>query len=557
MNQCGSIGLLAIVLASSLIAPSAAQPQNADAGWAACVTAPNRACMLDEAMVVARIITSDRERVDPLLSIAKVQAASGRSAEAEPTIAEAMRVLNVAGGDARWRANALGAIAAAQAKAGLTAEAGATIGQALQLFDSITDATEASRDYDLVSIARGQAEAGNLAEALRVARTVKGEWRRAEAIGFAARGRAQAGDFAGAVLLAQAIARWDTGEVLQSIAEAQMTAGLEEEATDTLVAAAGLAQSHAHRTLDVYKPVAILLSIAASQAKAGLTSDARDTFGRALQVAQSIEMSIGMAPPPIVERIEAIITVAEAEARAGMSDAAKAAFEQALGLTGEIEQSQWGTFAPNDITTERRQWRTHSLAALAAGQARAGLTTDATITIEQAMPLAQSLDERSGLFYPGRAEVLSLIASAQAHVGNFAAAAHIVPLIGDGYYRARAVAAIAEVGQVDEALRLAPSVEDERDRGMMLAAMVPQLSNRDELARAEAIAATIKHPHWRVHALGPVARMQAKAGQFREAATTIGKVAAIATSIEPGLGRDQTLGQVIDQLCAVAEALPN
>jgi hypothetical protein len=95
----------------------------------------------------------------------------------------------------------------------LAAEASTTVGQALEIFQSMK--VNESVDFDLVSIARGQAEAGNFAEALRVVRSIKGEWRRAEAVGAVARGRA--GDLAEALRLAKAIARWEDGEVLKFI----------------------------------------------------------------------------------------------------------------------------------------------------------------------------------------------------------------------------------------------------------------------------------------------------------------------------------------------------
>jgi hypothetical protein len=549
-----SIGLFAIALASSFFAPSTAQFQGANATWAACVAALNAACVLDEAVVVSRAMTTGGWRVYSLISVAEAQAEGRRKQEAAAASAEATAVLNAAreGTDARWRANALGSIAAAQAKAGLQAEASATIGQVLETVQSIKD-VEAFVDFDLVSIARGQAEAGNFAEALRVAHSIKGERGRAEAIGSVARGRARAGDFAEALRLAEAIAQWEDGDVLKFIADEKMKVGLKTEAAGHLDAAARLAQSH-RNLLD--GNVKILLSIADSQAKARLTNDARDTFQLALQAAQSIEMSFNMAPPPIVERIEAIIEVAEAEARAGMSGEAAAAFDLARELVSAISQTHWKTLQPDDITAERVQWQAYSFAAIAAGQARAGLSKEANVTIEQAMPLALSSNERESLNLIGRrAQILYLIASAQANVGNFVAAVQIVSLIKRDEFRAEALKSVAEAGQVAEVLQLARSVEVERERALMLASIAAEPSNVSELARIVAIATDIKDAYWRAHTLGSVAQAQAKAGQLSEAGTTIDNVSRIAWSMEPGIGRDQALGQIVDQLCGVAKAL--
>src|SRR5262245_35478387 len=112
-----SIGVLAMFLASTCSDPSAA-----DAGRTACTSAPTRACVLDWALDISREISDDSGwRVHALISIARAQAAAGRSLEAAAASDEAAQVLNAtkAEADGRWRATALGRIAAAQARAGL------------------------------------------------------------------------------------------------------------------------------------------------------------------------------------------------------------------------------------------------------------------------------------------------------------------------------------------------------------------------------------------------------------------------------------------------------
>ena len=68
---------------------------------------------------------------------------------------------------------------------------------------------------------------------MRVAQAITSEWARARAIVAVARGQARAGDITEALRMARLVARWDAAEALKSIGDAQMQAGLRREAAAT------------------------------------------------------------------------------------------------------------------------------------------------------------------------------------------------------------------------------------------------------------------------------------------------------------------------------------
>jgi tetratricopeptide (TPR) repeat protein len=505
-------------------------------------------------------------RVNALTSIAAAQAAAHRRRETAAASEDAVQALNAAGEAGRGRAGVLGRIAAAQSRAGVTTEAAVNIGDALQIIRSLGDDTGFKiTDFDLVSMARDQADAGNFSEAMRVAQAITSEWARARAIVAVARGQARAGDITEALRMARLVARWDAAEALKSIGDAQMQAGLRREAAATWAEASSSVPRSQFSVLGL-TPVGLLVSIAESQAKAGLPQDARDTFDRALQAAQLDFMVFNMAPPSAVQRIDAVIAVAEAEARSGMSGEAAEAFALAERLVAALGQEDLQSRFGADDGESRRQWQAYSFAALAAGQARAGVAKDANAAIEKAMPPAQAIAEGRHLGLPGRARILSLIASAYASAGNVAAAMQIIPQIKDDWAHVEPIEALAKAGHVVEALRFTASVEDERERAIVLRSIAMEPSNASRLSQIKEIATSIRNGYWRAHALGAVAQAQAKAGVRSDAGQTIAEVARIAAEIRQGISSGQikqsdfstgqTLAMVVDQLCAFASELP-
>src|SRR5207253_4317929 len=107
--------------------------------WTACMAAPTRDCILDEALRVAQSIKDAPSRGWAFAEVARGQANLGLRDEA----LELALSITVP-----WRrAEAMAYVAEAQAKAGLTKEAGATFGRAVQTAQSAgsgkADAAEA------------------------------------------------------------------------------------------------------------------------------------------------------------------------------------------------------------------------------------------------------------------------------------------------------------------------------------------------------------------------------------------------------------------------------
>jgi tetratricopeptide (TPR) repeat protein len=547
MRQHFSVSVLA-----AFSAIFCSEPLLADPSWTSCAAAPTRGCVLDQALEISR--ESGGWRINALTAIAEAQAAGSQRLHVAAISDEAVQVLDATHEDGRRRAVALSRLAAAQARAGLTEKAHAIIGQAIEIVQSVDEA-DAFKQSDLVEIASGQAEAGNSEDALRVLGLITKRESQAIVIGSIAREQAKAGRFADALKLAETIAREDTGEVLKFIADEQIKSGLKNEARSTLAEAAELASSRTHWING--DRVKLLVSIASSQANLDLITEALSTLDAALQVSQSIELSMGMAPPPIVQRINAVIDVAEAEARLGTVERAAADFVLARQLTEAIDQEKWQRRSYDNVLLAQRHWRAYAFAAIANAQSKAGLLEDAKMTIEIAMPLAQSIDDRVPPDLPGRAQVLSLIASAQVKLDRTSAVAELVPLIKQDSWRAKVLEGIALAGRTDEALHLASFVDDERDRAMLLSTIADGLSRAHDLSGVAAVANSIKDGYWRAHATGAVARAQARMGLWSDAGATIDRLAKIVAAIDQGSSRDQAIEEVVEQLCAFAKLLPD
>jgi hypothetical protein len=286
-----------------------------------------------------------------------------------------------------------------------------------------------------------------------------------------------------------------------------------------------------------------------------MTADVRSTLGAALRTSRSIDYVINMAPPRIIQRIDAIIDVAEAEAHLGTPERAAAAFALARQLTDSIDREKWLPDPFSDVLSAQRHWRAYAFAAIASGQSKAGLVQDANMTIELAMPLARALDDRVPLNQPGQSEVLSLIALAQVNAGHMSAAEQLVPLIRLDGWLMKVIEALAQAGRIDEALHLALLVNDERERALSLRAVADGLSRAEDLPRIAAVVGAIKDSYLRAYAIGAVARAQVRIGLLSDAGATIDQLAKIVAVIDQGRSRDQTVEEVIEQLCAVANSL--
>ena len=143
----------------------------------------------------------------------------------------------------------------------------------------------------------------------------------------------------------------------------------------------------------------------------------------------------------------------------------------------------------------------------------------------------------------------------QVNAGHLSAAEELVPLIEQDGYRDRVLRAIAQAGRVDEALRLAQLVDDERDRALLLSAIADRPSGAGDLVTVTAVANSIKNVYWRAHAIGAVAWAQVSMGMRSDTGSTIDQVVNMVADIDQGISHDQKVEQVVEQLCAFAKLL--
>src|SRR5712671_4392016 len=208
-------GIILIVLALLFCPTGMAQGPLPDASWDACRKAPTRACILDEAILlalsvepslrrptqlgklaeleaaignvpaalgIAQSIPPDQpSRVTALSSIGGAQARLGQTNEAKETFDQAHQIA-LALKDQLDSAEVLQTIAEAEAKAGLTTEAASTLQESLKLTETLDIRASSCAVYPLPEIRLGillktlaeqQAKAGNVSDALQAARLIK------------------------------------------------------------------------------------------------------------------------------------------------------------------------------------------------------------------------------------------------------------------------------------------------------------------------------------------------------------------------------------------------
>jgi hypothetical protein len=231
-------------LALSLLLAAPAYAQGPSAGsWEDCLKAPDRACVLDEATALVNLLDRTDRRETVVAAVAQTWAQAGEIDKAVQLAVQVPDRLLV-------RIAVLREIAVAQARAAHPEQAEATFGQALQLADGWKDPLQ--RAQALHAIARAEAAAGMKAaadatfdQALQAAADIrivgeKGrvtlpmpEWRRALLLRELAIQRAEAGDMARALQIARSIA-YDSrtrAQTLLALAGLQMHAGLAAEET--------------------------------------------------------------------------------------------------------------------------------------------------------------------------------------------------------------------------------------------------------------------------------------------------------------------------------------
>ena len=383
------------------------------------------------------------EWVGELVAAGRERAACFSSPTAECLFAEAIRAAKrIDAGridDAFWSSGALDRIVEVQAQAGDIAGALRTAG--------LIDGTF-SRNRALGSIVEAQAQAGDIAGALRTAgRNDDASWR-AGALRRIAKAQAQAEDIAGALRTAGRIDEaYSRAGALGDIAEAQTQAGARVTFADAVQAAG--------RVDDTFWRGLALRGVAEAQARAGDIAGALRTAGRIDDVSRGFALG----------------GIAEAQAQAGD-------IVGALRMAGRIDDASS---------------RDGALDSIAEAQARAG-------DIAGALRTAGRIDDVS------RGFALGGIAEAQAQAGDIAGA-------------------LRTVGRIDDALRgLALGGFADGLRGLALGGIAKAQAQAGDIAGALRTAGRIDGAYLRDGALDSIAKAQAQAGDIVGALRTAGRI---------------------------------
>ena len=214
---------------------------------------------------------------------------------------------------------------------------------------------------------------------------------------------------------------------LRAIAEAQAYAGDMQGA----LSAAGSIEGPPYPLAG--NPQARAFSVIANtQAAAGDTRGAERTVSEALSTARRIEKASPRA-------VEALSVIAEAQVAVGDTRGAERTVAEALSTARRIDDATY---------------RVEALSVIAKTQVAVGDTRGAERTVAEALSTARSIeygeDMVSKILVRNRAWALITIAEAQASTGDIQGALSIARSLEDGFYRARALSAIAKA-QVDAA----------------------------------------------------------------------------------------------------------
>jgi tetratricopeptide (TPR) repeat protein len=449
--------------------------------------APDRACVLDEAMALLNMQDKTDRSHTVVAAIAKAWAWAGDIDKAEQLVTQVPDRLLV-------RIGVLLEIAAAQAHAAHREQVQATFSEAVQLTDSWKDPLQ--RAQALYAIARAETAAGMTAaadatfdQALQATSDVRivGEKERvtlptpenrlALLLRQLAMQRAEAGDMSRALQIARSIA-YDSqtrARTLLALADQQMDAGSTAEATlDEALAAehdarSGMAEWPSWRYVGIAVTkspgnVGLLCDIAKAQVRAGLTAKAVATFDEALRAAEAPVTPTQLRGDVIIAG--ALAHVADAQREAGLA----APMRETLDRLSVIA----------DAITDDRD-RAQVLALFAEMRTKTG---DATSDLfARSLAIARMLpDDRQ------RANALQLTALAQARAGLrdeaarvFAEAAGIVAQ--DGELLNRVADAQRDTGFIAEA-----AVTFEQALTVSLSRDEPEKVNRRVVSLIQAIA---------------------------------------------------------------------
>ena len=312
--------------------------------------------------------------------------------------------------------------------------------------------------------------------------------------------------------------------VLNSIAQAQATAGQFAEAAKTWDAASRTAREDQDQSFQAYT----LGSIAQAQATAGQFAEAAKNWDAALRATQKFQ-TLG-------NQAIALRDIAEAQATAGQfAEALSTALKIRLSTEQEgalifIAQAQAtaGQFAEALGTARKVQFQFSiaqdaALSSIAQVQANAG-------QFAEALSAAQEIQEPNS-----RVATLTSIAQAQATAGefeeaakNWGAALSTAQEIPGPSFQDAALSPIARAqataGQIPEALSTAQKIQNPNSRVAALGSIAQAQATAGQFEAALSTAQRIQFPGSQAAALGLIAQARATAGQFAEALSTAQKI---------------------------------
>jgi len=517
------------VLSAALGISSARAVETNARSWNDCLKAPDRSCVLNEAIDQVYLMDRTDRRAALVGSVAQTFAKAGEIDKATQLALQLPDGLLV-------RITVLREIAAAQARAAHQTEAQATFDTALQLAYGWKDALERGEILHAIAIAQADAgmkaaadvsfdQARQAAEAVRIVaeknRIVipSPESKLARLLRSLAMHAAEQGDTTQALQIARAI-RYDAATrvgTLLALADVQMRAGISPEAVldDALVAArdpgSNMAQWPSMRDSGIKMKgssanVRLLCDVGRAQARAGLKGDARATFDEALQ---TIVGALSLAPSATA------LPTASANALADIADAQREA-----GLKDTAHETLYRAAMAADATTPD-SLRAIALARVA--EVRSKAADAAPDNFARALAVARALDDRNGAW------ARQTIASSEASAGlRDAAAGTFAEAVGLAHDNGRMLREIAgaqwRAGFVREAAAtfeqaMATTMADERRTPLDVGELIRRIAYNDRGSELLAVASptlrvrlleaadTVTEPLARAELLSAIARV--------------------------------------------------
>jgi tetratricopeptide (TPR) repeat protein len=422
----------------------------------------------------------------------------------------------------------------------------------------------ASRQFG--EIAEAQASAGNLQTALRIAHSIPSNQRpRVTALRSIARAQASVGlaneakaTFIEAHQLAAALVdQLDGAEALLSIAQAEAETGMAAEATfaESLQRAEAV-KMRAGPTCEISRLPerqldSLLKALAQQQAMSGNISEA-------LRIARSIRYD------PII-RAEALRAIGEVQARSGGQSEAGQILKEAMeaARAAQMPRENWPSCPGMRFVTSPESYA-EALCMISEAQAKTGRTEDAASTLELALQSIPAIkDDALWKAEVSRSLVLSAIAEAQSEVGlkpqseaTFERAAQMASEVREPKHRVMALTRLARArykaretdaaGTFDDALALARGLEKSFERADGLLGVVQAkadlgLTNDAIPILIQALAATRSIPDKfaRVLLLQRIAKAQQNAGRLQDGAATYTEALDALDTAEDVQGRSQ------------------